>query len=294
MLSRRALLGGGLVAAGVGAASGVGIFEGTLPGRPQLQAFFGLNGDAGDVPDDEPGPVLSGSFESRYRPGEPTGWTLARPPGQHGTLPLVLALHGMGWDHSSPFGPRMGLPQFLAQAVHQGVPPFQVAAVDGGHSYWHRRPDGENAEAMLTEEFLPLLQRHGVPTQRIGLLGWSMGGYGALHLAADLGPERVAAVAAASPAVWRHPSDASGAGFDSEAEYEQYTLFGRQSELTGIPLMVDCGTGDPLYREVQAYVDGFPADADLTSSFEPGAHDADYWRRLLPDQLELFGTHLAA
>lgn len=294
MLSRRALLGGGAVAAGVGVAGGVAIFEGALPGRPQLQEAFGLNGTAGEVPDDRPGPVVSGSFVSRHRLGERTGWTLARPPGRHGDdLPLVLLLHGMGWDHRSPFGRRVQLPRYLADAVHSGVPPFQVAAVDGGRSYWHPRPDGEDARAMVTEEFLPLLQRHGVPTERIALMGWSMGGFGALHLAATLGPDRVAAVAAASPAIWRDPADSSRAGFDDEAEYEAYTLFGRQDELAGIPLMIDCGTGDGLYREVEAYVAGFPPDADVTSSFDPGAHDADYWRRLLPDQLAFLGEHLA-
>jgi predicted esterase len=292
MLSRRALLGGGVVAAGVGVACGVGVYEGTLPGRPQLQDLYGLNGEPGVVPDIEIGTVVSGSFVSRDRLGEETGWALIMPPGQHAALPLVVALHGMGKDHADLLGPGFGLPQFLAQAVADGVPPFAIATVDGGHSYWHRRPSGEDAGAMVVDELLPRLSRHGVSTRRIGLLGWSMGGYGVLHLASQLGPARVSAVVAASPAVWRHASDASGAGFEDEQEYERFSVMGHQDRLAGIPLRVDCGTGDPLYREVDAYVDGFPADADLTGSFEPGAHDADYWRRMLPVELEFLGRHL--
>jgi pimeloyl-ACP methyl ester carboxylesterase len=292
VLSRRSFLTGGVVAAGVGAVSGVGIYEGVLPGRPRLQALFGLNGEAGQVPDYEPGPVLSGSFVSEHRLGETTGWSLLRPPDVSGELPLVVALHARGWDHTTPLRAGLGLPQFLAQAVDRGVPPFAIATVDGGNSYWHHRPSGEDAGAMVVDELLPLMRGQGVSIRRIGLLGWSMGGYGALRLATDLGPERVGAVAAASPAVWRSPDDARPDGFADEEEYEQYTVVGRQDDLAGIPIRVDCGTGDPLYREVEAYVEDFPDGADLTTTFERGAHTAAYWRRMLPVELEFLGARL--
>src|SRR5207248_2870938 len=70
--------------------------------------------------------------------------------------------------------------------------PLVIAAVDGGHSsYWHRRADGSDALRMLLEEFVPLAEqgRSGLPK---ALLGWSMGGYGAL-LAAERTAERTAA-----------------------------------------------------------------------------------------------------
>ena len=97
-----------------------------------------------------------------------------------------------------------------------------------------------------------------------------MGGYGALRLAVDLGPERVSAVVAASPAVWRDASDARPDGFEDEEEYERYSVMDEQDQLGGIPVRIDCGTGDPLYREVEALVDGFPDDADLTSTLRAG------------------------
>jgi pimeloyl-ACP methyl ester carboxylesterase len=293
VLTRRALLSGSALAAGAGVASGVGIVEGVLPGRPRLQSLFGLNGEPGVVPDVEPGPVLRGSFVSEHRLGEETGWSLIRPPGPADRrLPLVVSLHALGWDHTTALSDDLGLPQFLAQAVDRGVAPFAIATVDGGRSYWHERPSGDDAAAMVVDELLPLLDRHGVLTDRIGLIGWSMGGYGALRLAADLGPERVAAVVAASPAVWRDPGDARPDGFEDEAEYERFSVIGDQAALDGIPVRVDCGTGDPLYFEVEEYVEGFPDDADLTSTFEPGAHGAAYWRRMLPAQLEFLGTRV--
>ena len=291
MLSRRALLLGGTTAGVVLVAGGaVGVEQGILPGRPWLQATLHLNGAAGTVPDVEPGPVERGTFVSAARLGAETEWVLVRPPGHHQHLPLVVALHGLGEDARTLVGPSFGLDRHLAAAVAAGVPPFAIAAADGGTSYWHRRPDGEDASAMVTGELLPLLARHhGVRTDRFGLLGWSMGGYGALRLAGDLGPDRVSAVAAASPAIWSDPGDASRSGFDDAAEYERYSVVGHQADLAGIPVRIDVGTGDPFYRDVQDYVASFPDGADVTSTFEPGAHDPAYWRRMLPAELAFLG-----
>jgi hypothetical protein len=57
------------------------------------------------------------------------------------------------------------------------VPPFALASVDGGESYWHPRDSGEDAAAML-DEFVPLLACHGLDVRPLGFLGRSMGGFG--------------------------------------------------------------------------------------------------------------------
>ena len=114
---------------------------------------------------------------------------------------------------------------------------------------------------MVVEEFLPMLAERGLraaPADRIGLLGWSMGGYGALRLGGLLGPDRVAAVCAVSPAMWADPGDASRSGFADAAEYDEFTVQGRQDDLDGIPVRIDCGTGDQFYRAVEDYADGVP------------------------------------
>lgn len=294
MLSRRAvLLGGAGTAAAAVAATGLGIEQGVLPGRPWLQAHLGLNGDAGVVPDATPGRVTSDSFISEHRLGAETGWCVIRPPGADGDLPVVIALHGLGQDSATLVGPSMGLDRYLAAAVAAGVAPYAIAAADGGTSYWHPRPDGEDAGAMVVDELLPMLREQGLragPADRIGLIGWSMGGYGALRLGGLLGPDRVAGVVASSPAIWSDPDDSSRSGFESAEEYERFTVVGHQDDLTGIAVRIDCGTGDPFYRDVQDYVGGFAADADVTSTFDPGAHDPAYWRRMLPDQLAFLGA----
>lgn len=292
-ISRRVLLGGAGSALLVAGATGTGVQQGWLPGRPWVQDRLGLNGEAGVVPDVAPGPVATGSFASAARGGVETSWSLTRPPGGTGPLPLVVALHGLGGDAAWVVGPDLALDRYLAAAVDGGVPPFAVAAVDGGSSYWHPRPSGEDAAAMVVDELLPVLADEGVAVGRIGLLGWSMGGYGALRLAGLLGPDRVPAVAAVSPALWTDGADASSSGFADAEEYDEFSVMDRQGELAGVAVRVDCGTGDPFYRAVEDYVAGFPDDADLVSTFEPGAHDAAYWRRMLPDQLDFLGRRLA-
>jgi predicted esterase len=283
---------GGAAAVGVGlVAAGAGVEQGVLPGRPWLQAQLGLNGEDGVVPDVEPGPVEQGSFVSAARGGVETGWSIIWPPGQPASS-FVVALHGLGADHWTWTSPAMGMDRYLAAYVADGGTPFAVVAVDGGRTYWHPRPDGEDASRMVTDELLPLLPDKGLDPSRFGLIGWSMGGYGVLRLGGLLGPERVSAIVASSPALWSDPDDASPEGFEDTAEYERESIFDDQADLAGIPVRVDIGTGDPFYRDVQDYVDGFPDDADVTSSFEPGGHTFGYWRRMLPAQLEFLGERV--
>ena len=128
------------------------------------------------VPDIASGPLVSGSFRSRYR-HTTVGWTIAYPPGEHtARLPVLVVLHMRGGDHNDAFGSSLHLDKYLADAVNHGVRPFAIASVDGGdHEYWHPRR-GTDPAGMVVHEFLPLLAGHGLDVTRIGLLGPSMGG----------------------------------------------------------------------------------------------------------------------
>ena len=272
------------MAAGV-VGAGVGIEQGVLPGRPFVQAHLGLNGTDGVIPDIQPGPVLEDSFTSAARGGVEVDWSLILPPGTEDVaLPIVVALHWLGADHATLTGPQLGLDRFLAQHVADGGRPLAIAAPDGGRGYWHVH-DGDDAGAMVTDELLPILQQRGYDTTTIDLLGWSMGGYGALRLG-GLRPTATSAVVAGSPALWSDPGEASASGFADPREYETFTVFHAQQALDGVPVRVDVGTGDPFYRDVQDYVAGFSPTAGVTSTFQPGGHDPGYWRRMLPAQLD--------
>lgn len=289
-LSRRRLLGGTAVGLGLAAAGAAGVESGLLPGRSRVYAGLGLNGPGAGVPTASPGAMVSGSFDSAAR-RTTVGWSIAFPPGAQpgASLPVVVALHGRFVDRTTLFGDRIGLDRFLAAA---GGPSYAIAAVDGGDTYWHPRASGEDAGAMVTDEFLPLLADRGLRTERIGLYGYSMGGYGVLRLAGLLGPGRVAAVVAVSPALWTSAGATAPDAFDDAEDFARSDVLGRQDQLRGIAVRVDCGRGDGFAPAVRRYVDGFAADHRPAGGFQPGGHDEPYWRSVAPVELAFLQQHL--
>lgn len=231
----------------------------------------------------------SGSFVSAARGGVDTGWAIARPPGQTAPLRPVIALHGKGADAAQVMAG--GVEQGLADAVAAGLPPFAVVAVDGGGSYWHRRTSGEDSGAMVLDELLPMLDGQGLDTSRVGFLGWSMGGYGALLLGARLGPARTAAICAVSPALWTSAGAAAPGAFDGPADYEANSVWGR-AEFASIPIRVDCGTGDPFYAATREFVAQLPTPP--AGGFSPGGHDGGFWSAQLPAEITWLAPLLVA
>ena len=235
------------------------------------------------------GQVVSGSFRSRHRLGAETGWSVIRPGPDLDALPVCVVLHGLGGDHTTAVA-DLGMDRLLAEAVAAGVPPFALATVDGGTTYWHRRSTGEDAGAMVIEELMPVLAGQGLRTDRLAFHGWSMGGYGALRLAAEVGAPRVRAACGLSSALWTDPATASESGFDDEAEYLAYSVFGHQADLDGIAVRLDCGDVDYFCPANRAYVAGF--ERTVVSTFESGDHDDEYALRTLPAQLAFVGAAL--
>jgi enterochelin esterase-like enzyme len=143
---------------------------------------------------------------------------------------------------------------------------------------------------MVLHEFLPMLTARGLTTSRLGLLGWSMGGYGALYLAGQL-RTRAAAVIAESPALWLSAADTAAGAFDDAADFQQHTIFGRLELLEDIALRIDCGDQDgfaAITRLLRQRLGTTPA-----GGIEPGGHDARYWRGQAAAQLRFAGRWLA-
>ena len=276
----------GLLSAGAGALVAAVVGGGYALSRED-------HGTAGAIPEVTPGRLVGGRFRSRSVRRE-VRWSLAHPPGASASdrLPVLVFLHGLHQDHRTAFGNRLGLDRFLAASVDDGGPRFAIASVDGGTTYYHPRPDAEDAGVMVLGELLPLLATRGVRTDRVGMMGLSMGGYGALRLGGLLGSERCAVVVAESPALWTPGTTASASGFRDDAEYEQFTVFGHQADLTGVPVRIDCGNDDPFKSATKAYVAGFPSAQHPVVGFQPGAHEIGYWRRMAPAQLAFVGKHL--
>src|ERR1700742_275391 len=215
---------------------------------------------------------MTGSFVSAARGGVKTNWVIALPPGQtsqSGALRPVIALHGK--DGNAEMMLDCGVEKALAQIVKEGKPPFAVVGVDGGaNSYWHRRASGVDPGAMVLEELLPMLTAMGFVTSRVGFMGWSMGGYGALHLGAKLGPPRTAGICAISPALYTTYTDSAPGAFDSYDDWMANSVVGLPA-LWQIPLRVDCGTFDRFYPATRQFVSQLKTPPAV--SFTVGGHD---------------------
>ena len=136
---------------------------------------------------------------------------------------------------------------------------------------------------MVLAELLPMLAVKGLDTSRVGFIGWSMGGYGALLLGGLLGPARTAAICVVSPALYTSYDEAIAAGaFDSPADFVRYSVFGAPA-LSAIPLRVDCGAGDRFYLATKQFVASLRRPPSGVS-FD-GGHDVSSWRRKLPTEL---------
>ena len=122
---------------------------------------------------------------------------------------------------------------------------------------------------MIIQDLLPLLAAKGLATDRIALIGWSMGGYGALLLASRLGPSRVAGVAAASAALWQSPGDSAPGAFDDSLDFARNDVFARRSVLATYSHGEACW---PRYRSV------WTADVMTRSSWPTGRWRAHYPR----------------
>lgn len=224
---------------------------------------------------------LTGSFVSAARGGINTNWVIVMPPGQTKMLRPVIALHGKDGDANQVLD--LGVEDALAQLVKQGKPPFAVVGVDGGpSSYWHRRSNGEDPGTMVLEELLPMLTSMGMDTSRVGFMGWSMGGYGALLLGARLGPTRTAGICATSPALYMTYIGSTPGAFDSVDDWTRNTVFGLPV-LNSIPIRVDCGIADRFFFSSSQFVNQLKKKP--AGSFSPGGHDVDYWREQLPGEL---------
>ncbi|MBO2461093.1 alpha/beta hydrolase [Actinomadura violacea] len=297
MISRRALLLGGLGGLGAfAAAGGTGyalVERDVLPGRVRLDKALGRCGDV-PAPPAASTTVQRLTWHSAHRRTDVTA-TVVLPAANRSPrgLPVAVALHGSGGDGASAVR-SLALDHYLPDAVARGgVPPFLIAAVDGGpDTYWHARADGDDPIGMIVDELLPRLRRQGARTDRVGAIGWSMGGYGALVLARRLGARRTAAVVASSPALFGSYADArrtNARSFDDAADFARNDVFSDLDALKGVPIRVDCGTSDPfapMARRLRGRI-------HPEGSMGGGCHDGGFWRPRLPAQLAFLGHRLA-
>ena len=307
-MRRRRFLGfalGGVLVAAAGGAGFELVDRGVLPGKSELDALDG----ACDLPVTDfasyapPGPEISGTFYSAARNRE-VGYTIGYPPG-HGpgdALPLVVMLHGEGGNHVTALP---GLTPARAAALRVSKPASKPASkpiasmalvtVDGGTGYWNSHP-GDDPMGMLTGELIPMCQRRGLgrPPRRVGAMGISMGGYGALLLA-EKQPRLISAVAAISPAIWTSYAQARSVNegaYATAADFAANDAVTHASALAGKPVRIASGYDDPFRPGVRALAKALPRDAVV--EFAKGCHDTAFFTEQEPPSLAFLAAHLAA
>lgn len=297
MMSRRAVLVGALGVVGV-AAAGAGAVtlaaNGVIPGKgvvDQQLGFCDVPVPALHVTD---GPIVSGSFASTYR-RTTVDYKIAYPPGAgpKSKLPVSLMLHGYANDETRALTAG-NYPANLAAAVAAGTPPFALASVAGGNGYWHPHPT-DDPLGMIFHEFLPLLGTLGLAVERPAVLGFSMGGYGALMCGLTQ-PDRFAAIVANAPAFWRsfgESQQVNPGAFSSAAEWSTYgDVLTRSRAVGALPAHVYIGESDPFEPIVAALRDRLPDRSVVRIT--KGCHDGTFWQAHAPEQMRLIGNALAA
>ena len=272
------------------------VSHGVLPGKQLLDQIDGACSlPAPTLTFDVLGPSESGRFYSTARQRS-VGYTIAYPPHHRrgDSLPLIVMLHGYGNNHATAlFG--MTPAQALALRVG-GAPlrPIAMVTVDGGDGYWNSHP-GDDPMAMVVEELIPLCQRRGlgVAPHEIGLMGISMGGYGALAIA-----ERysgiASAIAAISPAIWTSYSQAHAANvgaFASATTFDAVDVITHASSLQGIPLRIASGVDDPFHPGVEKLTSVLPSGSTVV--FSAGCHTESFFLEQEPPSLAFLSHQLA-
>ncbi len=277
MLSRRTVLVGGAAAVAAGGASFV-----ELGPRKVLHAVGLVHSPDHHAPASG-WPVVEHQLDSAAMKRS-VSWAIATPP--QAPTGVVICLHGRNNDHRLVFDTI----RVHDAAAAAGVS-VAVVGVDGGaDSYWHKREDGTNALAMVTDELIPAVDAQlGAILPRI-VLGWSMGGYGAL-LVAERKPALFAAAIAASPALWPTFAASSKGAFDDDADFERNDVFADVASLEQLVVRIDCGTDDGFVGEARRLAARLPQPNP--GRFGDGFHDAAYWRSIAADQLATIRSVLA-
>jgi len=260
---------------------GGGAFE--LAGPDRILRDVGLRADPVRSLPASHWPIGEGALVSSHLPA-PAAWAMARPPGDAPLDGALVCLHGQGGDERFPFDVVR-----VHDVVAESGLRLGVAAVDGGTtSYWHARADGSDAGRMVLDDFVPLV-RERLGTDRVAVIGWSMGGFGALRLAQE-SPSTFDAVVACSPALWREVRESPFGAFDGADDFAATNLFAHHDHLDPRRIRVDCGEADSFVVNARAFARALGPRA--TSTFAPGGHDALFWRWVAPREVAFVGRQL--
>jgi len=222
--------------------------------------------------------------------------------------PVVYLLHGHGgghWDWLRAGG-ALETAEALVEVLR--LPPLHLVMPGVGNSWYVDGPAPHGPVAtVLQDELMPVVERElGADPAWRAMIGLSMGGFGALHLAL-VHPADWRFVGALSPAIFtpgNHFSELqlglfSGA-FGTPFEPDRYAAADPCARVAGLArapsppaFSLACGADDffGLDEGTRAFGAALAAaGVPATVHIKPGRHDWAFWRAELPEALAAFGT----
>jgi S-formylglutathione hydrolase FrmB len=198
--------------------------------------------------------------------------------------PLLVLLHGRGG------GPEGMVSDALTDALDAAGDRAPIVLLpDGGESsYWHNRDDGAWTRMVMREAIPAAIERFDADPRRIAIGGISMGGFGALHLAAAF-PDRFCAVGAHSPAIFPDGASSAEGAFDDAEDFDRHDLLKRAPQIPP-GTWIDIGDDDPFAAAVKTLVERM-----RLPRFHPwpGGHDGDYWNAHTDEYVRFYARELA-
>ncbi len=222
----------------------------------------------------------------------------ARPKGIQDAKPLVIfALPGRDGTAADQVN-GLHLADYFGNAVWaRGNRDSILVVVDSGSSYWHARRHGEDRMRMLIDEIVsPSIRRYNLHSADTGIIGWSMGAYGAL-LAVERFPSLFGAACGVSVALWQnagHQQAAVPDAFDDAADFDRNDLHRKVAALAKCRLRIACGTSDPFLPADEEFARGLQmAGLKPEIDFSAGCHDDGYWQKDAPASFQFLIRALA-
>jgi enterochelin esterase-like enzyme len=209
--------------------------------------------------------------------------------GRHDPSPLRLL-----WPQQT--GPATVLSDDLFDALASlgSSAPVVVLLNGGAHSYYHDRNDGAWGSMILDEAIPDAARRFGTPAGRVAIGGISMGGFGAIHLAA-VAPRRFCAVGGHSAALWESPAQTPPGAFDNAADFARNDVFAAigRGRFDGLRVWPNGGDQDWFRRADREFARRLGhRGVAVAYHVWPGHHDRAYWRAHMAAYLRFYAHAL--
>jgi S-formylglutathione hydrolase FrmB len=241
-------------------------------------------------------PSDAGTFTSTYT-RLAHNWTLTYPDGHTADdhLPVALALHSSNGDATEMLG--LGFPERLDALISAGkTPPFALASIDSMNGFYEKKGSRDYGK-VVSVEFLKLLADRGLNTSRLGIIGWSMGGWGAFRLAQHELHGKVRVISAISTpcySSWKTwPSYEHGDM--TKSQFTANNFYHHPGLLAKPRIYIFCGKSDGFYKGNKAFakvLDKARGVRKPKTHFSSGGHTRHYWQSVLDPALTHIGRYI--